>query len=799
MYGSNRTEKLKLQIRDSSDSGEHFYQDLELLYVLRGALTVKIGEQVTVMDEGDVLLVNADKVHTMRGGADCLYAQLMIAAQLVGDILSNADVMFRCDSSREDGQRYRDLCSLLDQLLDRYLAVNGDTRDFLYISLCYRIMNVLSEKFLISTAYTTVPAEQDRFSERIGQIDAYMRNNYHRAISLKDLSETLYLSVGYLSRFFKKTYGMSFVDYLYNIRLYHAMDDLLYTDESITTIAYESGFPSVAVFDKVFRRRYGETPSSYRKKVVKSGESKQNVTLPTAAAEGVRDYLQSHAFSQDEAIERVELSVDVQSSSPLRRFWEETINACPAQSLLQTEMQEHLLLLHDMVAFEHVRIWDIFSRDMLIDFGHIDDPLNFSRIDSLLDFLVRYHLKPHIELGPKPKRVTRVANHKVLRHTPYPSVRIWKQAVDAFIRHIVSRYGVEEVTDWRVELWLDEYEPLNRKTMGNYLDLFEATIVSCKRYCRGIEVGGCGYTTSTAEEWLVQLIDCWGKRSSSLPDFFSAGMYPYQTYRNDDGTVRGVRSTDERAVLHGIQRLRTLLDEHGFDSVPLYITEWNGSVSARNHMNDTCFKGAYVVRNILDAYGSTDIMAYFSASDRESDFYDSNLPLYGGSGLITKDAIFKPAGLAFSLMNKLFPRFIAKSENALITTNGENQYGIICHNQRELNSLYYRTDEDKIDSAGIGSFFDDRQRLAIKLDLQNVEDGAYLARVFRVNQQFGSVLDMWRNMGYERDLSREDIAYLRKTCEPLLTIEQYSSHNHMLSLDIELEANEVLLLILQRR
>lgn len=59
---------------------------------------------------------------------------------------------------------------------------------------------------------------------------------------------------------------MSFAEYLTNVRLFHAVDDLLYTSMPITRIAYDNGFASVAVFNKVFKNAYGETPSVFRKK-----------------------------------------------------------------------------------------------------------------------------------------------------------------------------------------------------------------------------------------------------------------------------------------------------------------------------------------------------------------------------------------------------------------------------------------------------------------------------------------------------------------------------------------------------
>ena len=51
-------------------------------------------------------------------------------------------------------------------------------------------------------------------------------------------------------------------------------------------------------------------------------------------------------------------------------------------------------------------------------------------------------------------------------------------------------------------------------------------------------------------------------------------------------------------------------------NVKLYITEWNVSPSVRNYVNDTCFKGAYLIKNALDAYGQVDDVAYYMGTDR---------------------------------------------------------------------------------------------------------------------------------------------------------------------------------------
>ena len=120
--------------------------------------------------------------------------------------------------------------------------------------------------------------EGEKFDDRIQQINHYIRANYNQQISLKELSEKLFLSNGYLSRFFKKNYGMNFAEYLTSIRLCHAVDELLYTNTPITTIAYNNGFAGVAAFNKAFKKNYGETPSAFRKKSKEQRDEEEKIT-----------------------------------------------------------------------------------------------------------------------------------------------------------------------------------------------------------------------------------------------------------------------------------------------------------------------------------------------------------------------------------------------------------------------------------------------------------------------------------------------------------------------------------------
>ena len=269
MNDYSKLNKVSLEIRNQVEEREHFHQDIELIYVLDGAMTVEVGNQKSELKAEDILVINANKKHWLRtNDKDILYLRLGIAYQLVSDVFQSVDIIFWCDSSKENDKRYEEVRKVLKELLGQYLKGGQTEVSFGYISLCYKVLDIMALHFLVQTGDKENITDKDRFEDRILQINNYIRSNYAQNISLKDLSEKLYLSIGYLSRFFKKNYGMSFAEYLTNIRLYHAVEDLLYTNVPITHVAYDNGFTNAAVFNKAFKKAYGETPSSFRKKAI---------------------------------------------------------------------------------------------------------------------------------------------------------------------------------------------------------------------------------------------------------------------------------------------------------------------------------------------------------------------------------------------------------------------------------------------------------------------------------------------------------------------------------------------------
>lgn len=87
---------------------------------------------------------------------------------------------------------------------------------------------------------------------------------YDSSITLGSIAADLYISQSQLSRSFKKTTGVSFSDYLRNIRIKFVCEALRKKDSNIDDIAKECGFRDMNTFYKVFHQTVGMTPKEYR-------------------------------------------------------------------------------------------------------------------------------------------------------------------------------------------------------------------------------------------------------------------------------------------------------------------------------------------------------------------------------------------------------------------------------------------------------------------------------------------------------------------------------------------------------
>ncbi|HVV71129.1 MAG TPA: helix-turn-helix domain-containing protein, partial [Verrucomicrobiae bacterium] len=89
-------------------------------------------------------------------------------------------------------------------------------------------------------------------------------------ISLRDVAKVVNVSTFYFCKLFKKATGLTFTEYLSQVRIAKAKNLLLNPNLRVSEIAYDIGYQSLTHFNRTFHRITGQSPTAYRKAVSKS-------------------------------------------------------------------------------------------------------------------------------------------------------------------------------------------------------------------------------------------------------------------------------------------------------------------------------------------------------------------------------------------------------------------------------------------------------------------------------------------------------------------------------------------------
>lgn len=780
-----------------AETATHYHQNPEMFYVLRGNLDIKIDDKMYKMQSGDIVLINANKRHTVIGNEELLGARFEIDFHLLAEYMGAMQLLFWCNTVADRNHAYSNLRRLLDRILTRYFE--KDDKSALYLNALYfETLYVLTSNFLVKADDVRLNLEDSQDRMRIRQIQNYVQANYQSQISLNDLADRLYLSNAYLSKYIKKNLGMTFMEYLNNVRLFHAVDELMYSDKNLTHIAYDNGFPTSASFTKAFREIYNESPSEYRKKIQDEKEKdEKEKMLQQEEEQRILEYLKFRAHKENpQSTRKKEYIINAGNVKDILTDCSKAISIGDGYLLLQSEAQHQVEKIQKQTGVKYARIWNILSREYCFS---EKEGYNFRRLDQVLDFLLDHHMKPYLEVGSKPS---------LFMYTPERSINIEKSKMDSYdfktfseitrelCVHLVNRYGVEELETWYFEYWNDPSLNITEPD-GEYYQRFDLLYQTMKNYSEEISVGGAGFILGYETLVCKKIFHIWKAREIH-PDFLSVCSFQYIALVEDGGRL-GRKSIDSEYMLNQIEIMKNVMEETGFQIPEFHIDEWNFTISNRNVLNDSCEQGAYILKNCIEMNGAVDMMAYWHALDLYSDYYDTDTVLNGDSGLISRDGICKPSFYAFQFMNRLLPKVLEKNDHAIVTTNGRNRYVIACHNYKSLSSRYVFTDEDEIQLEDIEQYVEDIDPVKLNFTIQNVKDGKYLVKIYRVNRECGSVQDLWKNLDYSKGLMRDEVDYLKSSAIPGIEMKTIEVENGELCLTNNLEMQEIRLIDVQYR
>ena len=680
---------------------EHIHQDTELIYVLQGTLHICLERENYQLFDEDMIIINMNKRHSLTTAEASLIFRIRIPYALLNRYVDQDHILFWCNTTLGRSEYHHNLRICLRQMLD-CITKNPSIPNPMTVSYFYALLHYLCDQFLVKSGDKHFEQNQSKYDKRMNDVVSYIEENYNQSISLNDLADQVHLTYSYLSRHFKKMFGTNFLEYMNRVRLHHAVEDLLYTDKPITRIAVDNGFVNSSGLNKIFKDTYEMTPTDYKKmmraKLLSESSANNNqINQQSLLYEQAKSYIAEKGIEQRHlsSIRHHTVQVDSSIKKPYVKHWLEMINIGQASDLLKAKVREQTLILRDELGFRYVRFWNLFHTDMEVRPEHQTDFLNFDKIDEVLDFLVYNNLVPFIELGDKPIQIAKNTTDNIKLDEGQPifnHLSEYKLLLTRFFHHIIIRYRDDEVKKWRFECWYDER--LERQVEPvSFFDIFNTTCEVIRSLLPDAVIGGCGMKINDVEA--ESFLKSW-KKQPYQPDFFSVISYPYDpvpSQKNKHLLRYTCLSDDGDLIKRQVARVKKLLRTVGMD-VPLYVTEWNCTISSRNYINDTCYKGTYVIKNVVDLLDEVDVMGYYSGLDLTAAYYDSQEILNGCPGLLTKDNICKPAYYAFRFLQRMGTYLVKSGENYLITATGHLSYYIICYNYHPISHRYFQKPEN---------------------------------------------------------------------------------------------------------
>ena len=781
--------------------------DLRLFYVVDGSLRIKKEGNLYDLSKSDLILIGAEEPFEIVEMSQCAEEpggrerQFMLAVLSIDyfrlcSLQDTFVLKFHVNSLDDTGYKYTQLRSQMQELLMAHVAQQESADSYKEIGYFYLVISTLIAQFTREQSGSN--SGQDR-NEQVMKILHYIHMNYAENLKLNEVAEHLYLSVSSVSRLFQKVTGEKFSVYVKNVRITHVKRDLEETDHSITRIAVDNGFSTPSALNKIFKAEFGVTPTEFR-------EERSVMRRELEQDEGKKEKLfrilqESQRLRDEERIGRNLVCADTTKPEPWKRWENRLLNVGPIHVLASASMQKQVLFLAHKLDIEYVRIWNLFSPRMMIGKA----PYNFTFVDEILDFCVDNRLKVFLDLSQR--RVVALASEKKMifssdERTDFESEREWVGELEAFLHHIRRRYHEKVVGNWIFEFtfYLND-RPYYTSPDYRKQRVWERGYETVKKYIPSARVAGPGLIAATSREMMFSEIQKF-LSSRYRPDLITAMIFPYLHEGESESGVFYRESYKKIANRDFIREqstiLREILQEQGYGG-EYWITDWGSSLANRRFIQDSCFRGAFIVENFLKNNESAAAMGIFYASDRLDAYSDTKAVLSGSAGLLSRTGICKPAYYAYRFLDKLGKYRLAGNDNCVVTEEHPGDLRILCFNNKALGPKFYLSEEDATKPEELGRLFVNTDPINMELRIRFQEKSAiYTIRQRILNAGQGSVLKKWVDFGCSEQLSRGDMDYLEKTSTPEIVMERKESVENELRFTLTLEPNEIRLITIMR-
>jgi len=481
-------------------------------------------------------------------------------------------------------------------------------------------------------------------------------------------------------------------------------------------------------------------------------------------------------------------------TTPRERFAQLSIGSDYPGTLIRDDSLAQLRTVRAELGFRYVRFHAIFH-DVLGTVREVGgQPVyDWSKIDYLYDQLLQMGIKPFVELGftPDAMKSSEQTIFYWKGNTSHPDLDQWSHLIDAFARHLLERYGREELHGWFFEVW---NEPnlegfWERADQAAYFELYARTARALEAIDPELRVGG---PSTAGAAWVPEFLAYVAERKLPV-DFITTHTYGVDGgFLDENGKSDTKLSPSADAIVGDVLRVRRQIAASPLPGLPLYFTEWSTSYTPRDAVHDSYHSAAYVLTKLKEVSGSVQGMSYWTYSDLFEEPGPPTAAFQGGFGLMNPDGIRKPVYFAYKYLNRLGPREADTHDAQSIAT--VDDAGV------KLLAWHYAPPHQPVSNRSYFTKVQPVTALApLEITLSGMKPGSYEARIYRTGFERNDAYTAYLKLGAPARLDeaqRGALQALTRDEPELQTLQVGSGVAH---LTLPLREYDVVFIDLQRR
>lgn len=305
MIRYDRVRHINVYISKISFLSEHMHGSFELSYVLEGSAQYSQGTHRRKVTPGSLILTNPYEQHSFAalGEEPLVLLTLQIHKLFIRRYVETVPRLIFNTAQITDltGAQYDAVVRLLLQTACSYIG-NNPSRQFEVMGYTTLLLGKLFSILDWKLENNPDNSGKELQKNRVQRLVSYIDENYRQKITLSMLAEKEGISTTYLSHFFRKTFGVSFQEYLKAQRLEKAL--VLMHDKTISMvdICMNCGFSDSRYLEAACKKTFGCSVAEYRRRCEKQEEYElapgDNVLNRKCSQKECVDILKNHVPSE---------------------------------------------------------------------------------------------------------------------------------------------------------------------------------------------------------------------------------------------------------------------------------------------------------------------------------------------------------------------------------------------------------------------------------------------------------------------------------------------------------------------